>query len=238
LLWPTAATLVALAILVGLGTWQLQRLRWKEGIIARIAARTGAPAEPLERIRAAEAAGGDVEYSHARVRGRFRHGEERYLYAPAPAGLGWQVLTPLEWAPSHVVWVNRGFVPDARKAPATRPLGQVTGEVEVRGLVRQPRATTFTPLNDTAGNLWYWADVAGLTRSAFAAVPVTADPFILEADADPAPPGGLPQGGVTRLVIANRHLEYALTWFGLALTLIGVYCAFAIGRLRPPKGSP
>jgi surfeit locus 1 family protein len=56
-------------------------------------------------------------------------------------------------------------------------------------------------------------------------------PVTLDADAEPAPPGGLPRGGVTRLALPNRHLEYALTWYGLGLTLIGVYAAFAAARL-------
>ena len=69
-------------------------------------------------------------------------------------------------------------------------------------------------------------------RSAFPAQGVQTEPFILEADAAPAAPGGLPQGGVTRLEIPNRHLEYALTWYGLALTLIGIFSAYAASRLK------
>ena len=61
---------------------------------------------------------------------------------------------------------------------------------------------------------------------------MTALPFWIDADAQPEPPGGLPKGGATRLDLPNRHLEYAITWYGLALTLIGVYLAFAAGRLR------
>ncbi|RPI44019.1 MAG: hypothetical protein EHM67_04360, partial [Hyphomicrobiaceae bacterium] len=90
----------------------------------------------------------------------------------------------------------------------------------------------FTPSNDAAGNLWYWPDLPHLTNSAFGASPVETLPFRLEVDADPAPPGGLPRGGVTRRDLPNRHLGYALTWFGLALTLIAVYLAFARHRLR------
>ena len=70
--------------------------------------------------------------------------------------------------------------------------------------------------------------------SAFAGTGVRALAFTVDADARPEPPGGLPRGGVTRLDLPNRHLEYALTWYGLALTLIGVYAAFAASRLRLP----
>src|SRR5262245_60187156 len=166
LVWPTLATLVGLAVLIGLGTWQMERKRWKEDLLARIAA--GANAEPVAFPPVLGEPGPDVvilkvreqdlrsfleqwlpEYRHVVVRGRFLHGKEQYLYAPTPAGLGWHVYTPLVIASSEVLWINRGLVPDARKAPATRPQGQVSGEVEVRGLVRYPAAKgPFTPQND------------------------------------------------------------------------------------------
>ncbi len=260
LIWPTLAALAGIAVLIGLGTWQMERRRWKEGLIAKIAER--AHAEPnslaslLEEARAslrehlsartgltaAVFVLGDIEYLHVFARGRFHHDKERYLYAPTTGGLGWHVYTPLELGSQHIVWVNRGLVPDARKAPDTRPEGQVPGEVEVRGLVRlQMRPGWFTPQNDLARNLWYWPDLAGMTASVFLDGPQKASgglqrpdilPLVLEADQQPEPPGGLPRGGVTRLELPNRHLEYALTWYGLAATLAGVYLAFAISRLR------
>ena len=184
----------------------------------------------------------EIEYRHVSARGRFHHDKEQYLYAPTPAGPGWYVYTPLEIARGQVIWINRGSVPDAKKAPATRPDGQVAGEVEVRGLVRLPaRKGPFTPANDASGNLWYWPDIRAMTAAAFpggsqkptgGARRPAVWPLVIEADARPEPPGGLPRGGVTRLNLPNRHLEYALTWYGLALTLIGVYLAFAVSRLR------
>ncbi len=241
LLWPTLAALAALAVLIGLGNWQMQRLRWKEGLLAKITARVHADPVPLPALEPAKAGTADIEYLHVVVKGRFLHDKERFLYdpAPAPVGLGWQVYTPLELAQSHkVVWVNRGFVPDARKAPETRAEGQPTGEVEVRGLVRLPvTAGLFAAQNDVVHNLWYWPDLAAMTASAF---PDRADsaavlPFTIDADAASTPPGGLPKGGVTRIALPNRHLEYAVTWYGLAATLVGVYLAFAISRLRAAK---
>jgi surfeit locus 1 family protein len=259
LLWPTLAALAGLAVLIGLGTWQMERRRWKENLIAKIAA--GVKAEPIlispldpvlqsqvkDRAAGVPANESDVvvltsEYTHVAVRGRFHHDKEQYLYAPTPEGLGWHVYTPLELASQQAVWVNRGFVPDARKAPATRLEGQVPGEVKVHGLVRKPPAKgLFTPANDVSHNLWYWPDVAAMTAAAFpdglesrpgGRQKAKAWPVVIEADARPEPPGGLPRGGVTRLELPNRHLEYALTWYGLAATLAGVYLAFAISRLR------
>ena len=237
LIWPTLAAVAGLAVLVGLGTWQLERKHWKEGLLAKISARVDANPIPLARAEERTRNGGDLEYLHVSATGRFHHDKERYLYAPAPSGLAWHVYTPFEIASGRIVWINRGSVPDASKPPATRPAGQPSGESEVRGLIRlPPTKTIFTPQNDVAHNLWYWPDVPAMTASAFASGSITALPFVVEADAQPLPPGGLPKGGVTRIALSNRHLEYAVTWFGIALTLIGVYLAFAIGRLRASTG--
>jgi surfeit locus 1 family protein len=235
LVWPTVFALAGLTVLIGLGTWQLQRKAWKDQLIAKIAERVTAPPIRLagDGQSRTVAESDDLEYLHVAFKGRFHHDKERYLYAPARSGLGWHVYTPLEIGPARLVWVNRGFVPDARKAPATRAEGQPAGEVEVRGLIRAPaRKGLFTPENDAAHNLWYWPEVAAMTQSAFPGALLQALPMAIDADAGPAPPGGLPRGGVTRLDLPNRHLEYALTWYGLALTLIGVYSAFAVSRLR------
>jgi surfeit locus 1 family protein len=241
LVWPTLAALAGLAVLIGLGTWQMERKRWKEDLIAKIAARVHADPVPLPVSSRADRQD-DLEYLHVVVRGRFLHEKERYLYAPTPAGLGWHVYTPLELPSQQAVWVNRGFVPDAKKAPGTRAQGQMQGEVEVRGLTRYPAGPGwFAAQNDPAHNIWYWPDLAAMTASAFQRGPqdapggpqtATALPLAIDADAKPEPPGGLPRGGVTRLELPNRHLEYALTWYGLAATLAGVYLAFAISRLR------
>jgi surfeit locus 1 family protein len=233
LIWPTVLSIAGLAVLIGLGTWQLQRKHWKDGLIAKITERVTADPVPLSRAEQIWRAGSDVEYLHVTGRGRLHEDKERYLYAPAKAGPGWHVYAPLERAPSQVVWVNRGFVPDARKDPASRRQGQPPGEVEITGLIRVPhRPGLFAPANDVARNLWYWPDVAAMHDSAFAGTGVSALAFWIDADGRPESPGGLPRGGVTRLDLPNRHLEYALTWYGLALTLIGVYVAFATGRLR------
>ena len=180
--------MLALGVLLALGTWQLQRKAWKEGLIARIAERTRAapvdlPAGP------GFANPSDREYLHVAVAGRLLHDKERYLYAPTPAGLGWHVFTPMETTSGQLVWINRGWVPDARKDPATRPQGQMPGTVRITGLIREvPAPATFTPANDAARNLWYWPDIAAMTQAAFRNTPgatMTALPFWIDADAQP-----------------------------------------------------
>jgi surfeit locus 1 family protein len=232
LLLPTVVALAGLAILIGLGTWQLERKRWKEGLLAKVAARVDSAPVSLSEAERRMRAGEDIEYLHVSAVGRFQHGKERYLYAPVPGGLAWHVYTPLETAEGRIVWINRGAVPDAMKEPAKRGAGQLPGVQTVAGLVRvQQGRARFAPENNAAGNVWYWPELGAMTASAFPQS-VSSLPLAIEADAHPEPPGGLPRGGVTRVALPNRHLEYALTWYGLALALVAVFSTFVFNRLR------
>jgi surfeit locus 1 family protein len=233
LIVPTAMTIISLAILLGLGTWQMQRRAWKEGLIATLTARSKAPpvtlADALERARRGE----DTEYLRVRVRGGWRHDAEVHLHAIERGVAGWHVITPLRSAPDGtIVFVNRGFVPNALKAQAARPASLVQGEAEFNGLVRSfPTGKgAFVPDNDRAQNQWYWLDTAGLRSAAGLGPSQPAAPFLIEMEAVTVPVP--PAGGATRLALSNRHFEYALTWYGLALTLVGVFAAYALSRLK------
>ncbi len=232
LVLPTVLALAGLAVLIGFGTWQLERKRWKEDLLAKIAARVNALPVPLSEAERRLRAGEDIEYLHVIASGRFHHEKERYLYSPAPSGLAWHVYAPLELTDGRIVWINRGAVPDAMKEPAKRRPGQVEGDQHVAGLIRvQQDRPRFAPENNAAGNIWYWPELPAMTASAFSQ-PVKSAPLAIDADARPEPPGGLPKGGVTRIALPNRHLEYALTWYGLALALTAVYFSFVVNRLR------
>lgn len=242
LLVPALAALPVLAILVSLGAWQLSRLAWKEELIAQAEQRSTAQPVPLPSREAwgAMSAARD-EYRRVSATGRFRHEREAFLYHVAgdsrqaargrPQGQGYFVMTPLDLADGGTVIVNRGFVPTGRRDPATRAEGQVAGETTVVGLVRFPEERgIFAAADDEARRIFYTRDIAAMARASGLDAGSLA-PFSVDADATPVP-GGLPQGGETRLSFPNRHLEYALTWFGLALTLAGVFAAFAVQRLR------
>jgi len=236
LLLPSVLAAVGLAVLVGLGFWQLERRVWKEDLIARVEARTKASVVPIP----AEADWPNVsasrdEYRRVGASGRFQHAREALVYTVLSepkgrfSGQGYWVLTPLQLASGAIVIVNRGFVPLERKDPATRREGQVEGPVTVTGLLRLPEVTNwFTPANEPTRGAWYRRDPVEIARH-FALV--RAAPFMIDADTTPIP-GSLPQGGETRLVFSNTHLGYALTWFGLALALLGVFAVFAGQRLR------
>ena len=241
LLIPSLFTLVMLVALIGLGTWQLQRLAWKEALIAAVTERTTRPA--VEAPQAAEWPGIDrdaLEYRHVRVTGRFDHGAEVTVFTDLPdpkgkaGGLGYWVMTPLVEADGTTILINRGFVPQDRRAAVSRAEGQVEGEVSVAGLARWSEARNFfTPADDPVKGEWFTRDVAAI---AAAKKLTNVAPFFIDAEA--SAPGGLPQGGETRLVFPNRHFEYALTWYGLALGLAGVYCTMAWRRWRTGAARP
>ncbi|MFG1395560.1 SURF1 family protein [Roseixanthobacter pseudopolyaromaticivorans] len=236
LLLPTLATFAALAVLIGLGTWQLERLSWKNELVAQVQERATQHPHPVLPVSQWPSVTREVdEYQPVRATGIFDHGKETLVYTVLSdpkgpfKGPGFLVLTPLMLADGSAILVNRGFVPEDRRAPERRREGQIEGTVTITGLLRMPEeASWFVPANDPAHNAWFRRDPAeigaarGLAKVA---------PFIIDADAT-ANPGGLPQGGETRLSFSNRHLEYALTWYGLAVTLAGVYVAFVISRRR------
>jgi surfeit locus 1 family protein len=229
-------TALALALLVSLGNWQMRRLAWKEGLIAGIAERKDAPPVPVSEVEWRARAGGDVEYTRVKAMGRLQNDKELHLYAfDEGSGPGYHVITPLLQADGSVVLVNRGFVPQDLKDSARRQAGQLAGDVEIIGLVRRPETQgAFVPDNDVGRNTWYWRDLDGMAAAALAPNPPRTVPFFIDAAADPPNPGGWPKGGVTRLELPNRHLEYALTWYGLAAALVAVFAVFSAGRWRRP----
>jgi len=223
LLGLTAAMLAALALLIGLGVWQLQRLEWKEGLIAKIETRSKGPAISLEDATIMAGQGKDPSYYRVRVTGRFDHTKERYLFAVSDGNAGWRVITPLTTQDGKTVLVDRGFVPSDLKDPSKRAEGQIEGEVAVTGIVRMPDTQRlFTPDNEPDANQWFWRDLASMAQSMFPEKPKELAPFLLEAEKGEVP-GGWPEGGQTRLEIPNNHLQYAITWFLLAACLVVIY---------------
>ncbi|ULR43252.1 SURF1 family protein [Rhizobium sp. K102] len=215
--------LIALAILISLGTWQVERLHWKEGLLADIATRQAAAPVPLADIEAMAASGGDIEYRKVTATGRYINNKERHFFATWRGQTGFYVYTPLELADGRILFVNRGFVPYENKEPEMRMQGQLTDHQTVTGLARAKlpgKPSSLVPDNDVAKNIFYWKDLDVMAES------VGLDkarvlPFFVDADSAPNP-AGLPIGGVTQVDLPNDHLQYALTWYGLAAVLVVV----------------
>ncbi len=218
---------IGVAILVALGGWQIARLQWKNGIVAQIEARRGAPVTSLPpTAQWPELKPDDYEYRHVAANGAFEPNRTALVYRGGAAnsageGPGYLLLTPLRLPNDDLVIVNRGFVPLAEAAAARDAVPK--GAVVVSGLMRSPETrNAFTPADDPAKGVWYTRDPAsiaarfGVTRVA---------PFTIDADADPKAQSW-PRPGTTVIDIPNNHLSYALTWWGLALALIGVTVAY------------
>ena len=234
-----AAMAIGIAVLSALGVWQLHRLAWKEALIARIESRIEQPPGTIGDLSRLWRETGDVAYVPTRVTGTFLHDGEMLFYTTYKGAVGWDVLTPMRLADGTILIVDRGFVPIDRADPATRGEGRPDGMVEIAGLARNPvneKPNRFMPDNDPGKRQFYWKDIAALSRLAAAsAKPADAGgespvlPFLLDQSA-PENPGGLPRVGTTIIAFPNNHLQYALTWFGLALALLGVGSYFLYAR--------
>lgn len=229
--WPTVFTVPAILVMIGLSIWQVQRLQWKEDLIAERVART--TAEPV----ALPPAGTDLaplEFRRVTVTGTFDHAHELYLAARSQNGnVGFWIMTPLKLESGETVLIERGWVPDAMKLPETRAQGQVPGLVTLNGFIRLPAVKAyFQPDNEPERNVWFYIDPKQMAASA--GVPARTDLYV---DADAAPnPGGFPIGGQTRINLPNDHLQYAVTWALLALSLAGVYVMYHL-KLERERGS-
>ncbi|WP_292163943.1 SURF1 family protein [Mesorhizobium sp.] len=226
--------LVLLFTLLALGTWQVQRLYWKEGLLRTIDQRTHSVPVPLAEVEKRFAATGDVDYTPVTMTGTFLHRGERHFFATWEGQSGFDVFTPLHLEDGRFVLINRGFVPYDLKDAAKRPQSQLAGQVTVTGLARNPlpaKPSMMLPDNDPKKNIFYWKDRDAMAASAGLPAGAGLVPFFVDADAT-SNPGGLPVGGVTVIDLPNSHLQYAVTWYGLAVALAGVL----IFRLRrPPK---
>lgn len=226
--------LAALAILFGLGTWQVERLAWKEALIATIAQRIASAPRPLADIERLYAETGDVDYWPVSLQGTFRHDHESHFLATWNGASGYYVYTPLDLPDGRSILVNRGFVPFDRKEASTRPEGQVEGEVEITGLARNPLAekpSWIVPDNDLAKNVFYWKDLQAMAGTSGVGQLDNYLRFFVDADDTPNP-GGLPVGGVTMISLPNSHLEYALTWYSLAAVLVGVLAVWLVRQRK------
>jgi len=222
-----------LILLLILGTWQVQRLHWKEGLIQRVQERMAETPVPLETIVSLQAQGQDIDYRPVTLSGSFLHQGERHYLATWQGQSGFFVHTPLDLGGGRYIFVNRGFVPYDQKDPATREAGQVPGRVDIGGLSRLPeteKPSFLVPDNDIAKNVFYWRDIPAMARSAGLREDQVY-PFFVDADSKPNP-GGLPVGGVTLVNFPNKHLEYAVTWYGLAFALMVVLLSWIYRHWR------
>ncbi|HWL80239.1 MAG TPA: SURF1 family cytochrome oxidase biogenesis protein [Roseomonas sp.] len=223
LILPVLVTLPVLAILIGLGTWQLQRLHWKTDLLAHLAAAQAGPAQPLPA--------NPQPWTKVFATGRFLNDHEALVGLEVRNNvLGANLLIPLLRQDAPPLLVNRGWVPLERD----KRLNQPEGEVRVEGYVRPGEsAGMFSATDDPAGRRFYTLDPAVIGPAL--GLPDAA-PFVLVALAPAGlPPDALPQPVRNFPQPPNNHLGYVVTWYGLALALVGVFSTWAYRRLKEPE---
>ena len=227
----TIFMLIALGVLITLGNWQKDRLAWKEALLSKM--ETQLVAEPIsfEALLAKFNAGEDIAYVPVQLSGEFMHDKEQHYFATYKGASGYFVYTPLQLEDrSEIVFANRGFIPFDLKEQSTRLVGQTQGIQSFKGVARvapREKPSSVVPNNDLAKNIYYWKDISNM--SAQAGFKMTGNVAQFFIDLDDAPnEGGFPIGGVTRIDLPNNHLQYMVTWYRIALTLLGVYVAYII----------
>jgi surfeit locus 1 family protein len=226
---------LALAVLFALGTWQLERKAWKEALIAELDGKLAAPPTdlpPREHWKQLDQT--KDEFRHVAFPAELLPGEEALVYTsgsslrPDVTGPGYWVFAPARLTGGSIVLVNRGFVPEGRQDPKTRPQGQPSGVIEIAGALRWPEQRgSFTPPDEPEKGIWFARDPAEIAKAKNWG---TIAPFYIDQEAPPAP-GGLPKVGPLKPALPNRHLEYAVTWYGLALVIL-IAAAFFVRARR------
>jgi surfeit locus 1 family protein len=226
LVTASAFAAAGFAILCSLGIWQLERLQWKEKLIADLNARVFASPVALPAVpeQAAD------EFRRVRVRVQFTPGQQALVYTPGSAlrpdvpGAGYWVMAPAKSERGTIV-INRGYIaPDKRSNVGAAP----SGDIEIVGALRWPEeGTYFTPRDEPGNNVWYRRDPASIATAKNWGVVA---PFYIEQEAPQLP--GAPKAGPLVVRLSNNHLQYAITWFGLAGALAAVYLVWLRGRLR------
>lgn len=231
----TLMTLAGLVILIGLGVWQLDRKVWKENLITTLNTRLGrAPEDLPPRASWAQLREDKEEFRRVVFPAEFLDGEEALVYTagsplrPDVKGPGYWVFAPARLAGGSIILVNRGFVPADRKDPGTRSEGAPHGTVDIVGVLRWPETrNSFTPADDPKNNVWFLRDSNSIAKFK---TWLTAAPFYIDQEG-PVPAGALPKPGKLEVRLPDNHLQYAITWFGLALALAGVFIVWLARRL-------
>ena len=228
--WMTFVAVPALMALLYLGTWQMLRMHWKDALIADFTSR--ATAEAITPPSADVA--GDLQDQRLMVKGIWMHNAEVQLIGRTFEGTaGYHVITPMRLDDGRILMLNRGWVAQDYRRPESRPSTLDAGPVSVEAILRlKHKKGYFVPENSPEQDDWFTLNIADI-----AAHHDLGDAVITAYSADVLrQPGGyvLPIGAAVEINIPNDHWQYALTWYGIAIGLIGVYLSWHMqsGRLR------
>jgi surfeit locus 1 family protein len=225
LLIPTLLALAALTVLLGLGTWQVNRKAWKEVLIQTMNDRlSAAPVELPSPEKWNLLTPDNSDFTRVKLHAEFSGASDALSYTSGSLlrddvkGIGYFVFSPARFPGGAQVVVNRGFVP-GRTYPAA------PGAQDIVGYIRWPEAPSwFVSNHDAAGEVWTVRDPRLMAQvRGWGAVA----PFYVEQEA-PVPPGGLPHPAALKVQLRNDHLQYAITWYGLAAVLVLMFGIWAM----------
>ena len=218
---PLLIGVIGAAILIALGVWQLERLAWKEAILADIEGRIHAA--PVAVPAAPDPA--RDEYLPVRAGGTTGARELHFLTSSSDLGPGFRVVTTFQTADGRRLLLDRGFIPSEAKATSRAPL-----HLAVTGNLHWPdERDRFTPENDPAGNYWYAREVDVL------AAELGTEPVLIVARESTPPDPAIMPLPVGIEGIPNNHFGYAIQWFGLAACWLGMTALqlWRISRRKP-----
>lgn len=221
----TVCTLLGLIVLIGLGTWQARKIGPKADLLARIEG--GLAATPIQLPVHLDDPSA-LDYHRVTFVGHVLDRAPIKVFATSLTGKsGYHIYAPVQKQHGMAVAVNFGWIPFHQEKLPALP----SGDIAVTGVLRTSATPgSMTPPNVPEKGQWFTADVHemaahwGLRTKEYYHFRIFSD-HIGAADS-------LPQGGQVRVDIPNDHLQYAITWFGLAATLLGVYIAFGFKRGR------
>lgn len=222
-LWPTLFTVPAVLLMLALGAWQVQRLVWKTELIDAFEARVVAdPVTPPSAIAAEDM--GSWRFRRVGATGQFLHDKELQITGkPYKGTAGFHVITPFLTDAGLIVFVNRGWVPEDRRRAADRPETLVPPPATIDGVIREAGVKGyFVPENEPDNDVWFTVRPAAMAAHLGIAGPVAADYYVDQLGELPRPTK-LPFGAAHTIAVRNEHLQYAITWFLLAITLMVVY---------------
>jgi len=233
-IWPVLlAALVGIVVLCGLGTWQVQRLTWKQSLIATLNARLAAGPVPLNTVVTQIGDGTDIEFLKVTATGRWLAGEDKLMLSALDGRPAWEVVTPFATTDGHVVLVDRGHIPDEMRQSFLESKETATADVDLTGILRRHAAgrDTFSPNNNAAANSWYWWDVPAMMGESHLAPDLKSLPVVIHL-LPTAGDQGYPRPPAPGANLRNSHLQYAVTWYSLAAVLAVIAGLYLRGQAR------
>ena len=228
-LWPTIVAFPTLLVLLWLGTWQVQRLEWKNQLIEDFESRaTAAPIDlPVGQIDR------KMEFRRLALTGSFDHTKEVFMTGRTYEGnAGFHIVTPFALTDGRMILVNRGWVSESYRDPSKRGFTLIEGETQIEAIIRFPNEKGhFVPENEPENGFWFTLVPAQIVTHL--ELDGQAETAVYAAALRTSDEIRLPIGARTETNLRNSHLGYAITWYGIACALIGVYLAFhhQAGRL-------